>query len=359
MERTSTFGLLLPPVVVVVVAITNYSRILPDVVSRVGRECDSPQSAWTGLEQALCFFSAFFTDCFRTKFGFTFMASLLSFIAVLLTLSYVEAVRLFNQPSRIIRTPIVTWTMVNAITGSIAIPGLLAATVKRRNDGLKKRKMTRQQGQNNRDRPGCTDPVSVTPEDRHIRSSQETYAIPVAVALGFIFPSIVLMARPTLFVVGLWNLFPLFVSLIRIGLLKVIRQSHGQSPSTSHYCESNMASCIRLYAVPVGISFLSHIYLIYTLAMAPGRDFPLSPALKLMICNITSIAVIMLYWLSIESSLKVIFTTLIYSIIAGPGVGLACGWILKERVIVDDAFRKARQPKRVTPEAESLLQESR
>lgn len=117
------------------------------------------------------------------------MASLLSFIAILLTLSYVEATRVFNQPSQVLKAPVATWILVNGVSGSLAIPVLLAASVKRRKDGLE----------------GPT-----TPGDRHILSSRDTYAIPVSVALGFILLSIVLTVRQTPLVRWLVESLPTF-----------------------------------------------------------------------------------------------------------------------------------------------------
>lgn len=75
---------------------------------------------------------------------------------------------------------------------------------------------------------------------------------------------------------------------------------------------------MRLYVLPAGISFLSHIYAVYVLALGP-ENHPLSPVLKLMVCNFTAIAASMLYWVTIESSPRIALTMLLCSIIAGRG----------------------------------------
>ncbi|KAM0805180.1 hypothetical protein BDR22DRAFT_969388 [Usnea florida] len=313
-ERTPMLPLLIVPIAIIIIS-----------------TCTADPS-W---EKFFCFFSAFFADCLLTQVDIAFIATFLSFVAALLTATCVESSRLCNQPSRIITTPAVTWLLVNLFTGALVTPMLLIATVRRTNHRINEQREFKAHGRL------LQHGLSTTPEStaiaaknysiqRHLIDIQETYAIPIGVTLGYIAPSIALLMSPSYAIVGLWNLFPIYISNVRRAILSYSSRPRSR---TTHDAEHSTTSLYRLYTIPVLLSVLAQVFLVYSCFAAREAESLAKPALKLMLVNFCAIAATFIYWLLIESSWRTAFAATITSLVLGPGSGLSLGWILKETSI--------------------------
>ena len=331
-ERTPMLPLLIAPIAIIIISVACFSVILPQVVESINQTCTAEPS-W---KQIFCFFSAFFADCLSAQVDIAFIATFLSFVAALLTATYVESSRLCNQPSRIITTPAVTWLLVNLVTGALVTPMLLIATIRRTNHRISEQREFEAHGRLSQLVLSPT-PKSTTIAaknysiQRHLIGIQETYAIPIGVTLGYIAPSIALLRSPSYAIVGLWNLFPLYISIVRRAILLYLPRPPGRK---THDAEHSTTSLYRLYTIPVLLSVLVHVFLVYSCFSAREADFLAKPALKLMLVNFCAIAATFIYWLLIESSWRIALAATITSLVLGPGSGLTLGWIVKETSIM-------------------------
>ena len=318
--------LLLVPALVVGISLGCFASVLPSVVASVGQPCSSEGGFFQGL---ICFFTVFFRQCLATKLGEAFIASFLGFIAALITASNVESSRIFNQSSRVITNPAAAWLLVNAATGAVITPIVFGFTVKRNKDALVEAEQSRRRSPDESNVSTESPALVLSHDERHLSCRAETYAIAVGVTLGFVLPSIILLISPNTIVVGLWNLFPIFVSLLRRSTLYVLLRS-GRHMDKTHHAETSYGSVLRLYAIPAILSVISHWYFIYVFAFEDHTDFSASPALKLMVINFWSIVICMAYWILIETSWRVLTIVLFCSLLGGAGMGLCVGWVLKE-----------------------------
>jgi hypothetical protein len=146
--------------------------------------------------------------------------------------------------------------------------------------------------------------------------------------LGFVVPSIVLIACPSPLVAGLWNFFPIAIYAVHAVALRLL----GEDRQISFYAERDLGSVVRIYALPVALSILAHIYFvacwIWAKGGAPQDEW--GPAPKLMLINFWTIATTYLYWLFIESSLSTMACAVLIACFGGPGAGISVGWVLKE-----------------------------
>jgi hypothetical protein len=318
--------LLLVPALVVGISLGCFASVLPSVVASVGQPCSSESGVFQGL---ICFFTVFFRQCLAPKLGEAFIAAFLAFISALITVSNLESSRIFNQSSRVITNPAAAWLLVNAATGAVITPIVFGFTMKRNKDALAEAEQRRRRSPDESNVSTESPALVLSHDERHLSYRAETYAIAVGVTLGFVLPSIILLITPNPIVVGLWNLFPIFVSLLRRSTLYVLLRS-GRHMDKTHHAETSYGSVLRLYAIPAILSVISHWYLIYVFAFEDHMELSASPALKLMVINFWSIVICMAYWIFIETSWRVLAIVLCCSLLGGAGMGLCLGWVLKE-----------------------------
>lgn len=326
------------PVVVISLSVVCFSKVLPEVIESTSDACSATTQP---LPHIACTLSAFFRQCLTTTTSRAFIASFLAFVSALLTITHVEASRRFNQPSTILTRPALTWLALNIATGSVVLPIVLCATIKRHKDGIRLgRKATRPeidpamrpQSLSEQERPlisnhDADSPITPVIYDRHLLSLQHTYAIPFAVLLGFVLPSVLLFECPSPPVATLWNFFPIAIYAAHALALRFL----GDDRQSSFHAERDVRSVVRIYAIPVTLSVLAHIYFVASWIWTQGEaQDEWGPAPKLMLINFWAIIATYLYWLLIESSLWTVVCAVLIACLGGPGAGISVGWVLKE-----------------------------
>jgi hypothetical protein len=145
--------------------------------------------------------------------------------------------------------------------------------------------------------------------------------------LGFVVPSIALIACPSPLVASLWNLFPIAIYAAHALASRLL----GEGRQSSFYAERDAGSVVRIYAIPVALSILAHIYFVAGWITAKGEtQDEWGPAPKLMLINFWAIVTTYLYWLLIESSLSTVAWAVLIACFGGPGAGISVGWVIKE-----------------------------
>ncbi|AEO55795.1 hypothetical protein MYCTH_2299980 [Thermothelomyces thermophilus ATCC 42464] len=289
-----------------------------------------------------CFLVSFFGEAVASARAAGLMAAVLSFVAGLLTVSTVEAARICNAPSRLIACPTAPWLVFDLVGGAFVWQlVIIPAFFRRTRDIIAARK---QQGGGGGPQPlsGPTDPT-FGEAMRHLASPAEAVAIPVAVALGFVLPALLmlLLARPAAVLV--WLFFPVWVSLVRrlarrAALMLMARQgwrrrgSHGSSGSSLHL-ESSRPALLAVYALPVACSVLSHALFIWTLTQPDDRKEMTRSALKFITINIFFVGLTVLYWILVEAGWRVALVMVVASIVLGPGAGVCLGWVYREKTV--------------------------
>lgn len=187
---------------------------------------------------------------------------------------------------------------------------------------------------------GATDP-SLGESMRHLAPAAEVVAIPVAVAVGYVLPSVLMLVFHEPVSIGFWLFFPVHVSLIRrfvrfaasrlrrLGLLKV--------EAETMYLESRRSALLAIYGVPVACSVASHALFIWSLTQPDDRSAMTRATDWLVAVDSLFVAVAVLYWVFVEAGWRTVALVVIpTSALLGPGAGICLGWVYRERVVAPD-----------------------
>lgn len=342
-DRCSFPVLLVVPVLTACAALYFMARHQSGL-EHLGDACHSRN----GFAAIPCTFTRFFDVTLAHPHGFAFLAVFFALVASLLNITYLESLRLTNQPSRVICRPLLPWMITNVASGAVAVPLLLFPAAAIRSRDSQRTDCPADAGECDR----LSHPDYGT-HRRRIPVAADMHAVPVAVGLGFVAPSVLLMFRPETTVIMLWNLFPLYVSVIWHAVRHVImavervtgahrwrkqRSSPAPSPSTSDLPLSSDISSWRVlllaYGLPSIISAFSHILFIYMrLSRSEGVEGIAQDTLGVLHADFWAIIVTMIYWLAVESSLGVAALAVLAGLVGGPGAGLSVGWALREAVL--------------------------
>jgi hypothetical protein len=173
---------------------------------------------------------------------------------------------------------------------------------------------------------------------RHLATTAEGFAIPVAVALGCVVPSVLMLVLGNSVVVLVWLFFPLWVSLVRqgvrAGVVRLRRESLGAS---SLHLEASRAWTVVTYAVPVLCSVLAHGLLIWSLVAGhDDRKEMTRAAITFIEIDVGLILLTVLYWLFVEAGWRVALVMLLASVVLGPGAGVCLAWVYRESKVDPD-----------------------
>ncbi|KAK4183465.1 hypothetical protein QBC35DRAFT_393816 [Podospora australis] len=276
----------------------------------------------------VCAMTKFFTITLTPPCGFAFHAVFLSFVAAVITVTRLDELRLSNlgRSNIITRNPQVSWLLSHVASGAVVLPLLLfpahAAPAR-----------------------GFT-AASNTIHHR-LPNRAELLAIPVAVGLGFIVPSLALQVWPENSVVVLfWLFFPVLVSgiypLARDTLKTRFSQPENRSASEQEVTASDL---LALYGLPSSVSVLSHWLFLFVTYREKHYPYELHEAAKVSLgilrADFWVMASTMLYWLAVEAGMSTTLWTLIGSVVGGPGAGLCLGWIMRDYGLAQEAVSKA------------------
>ncbi|CAK7203849.1 hypothetical protein SEUCBS139899_006598 [Sporothrix eucalyptigena] len=271
-----------------------------------------------------CFLVSFFQEALAlgSARAFTTMSVVLSFVASLLTVSTVEAARICNGPSVLIAYPTGPWLVFNLMGGAMVWELLIIPAFFRRSQDIAA-------GKDAVDPEGEVVPAT---SNRHLTVVAEVVAIPVAVALGYVAPSLAMLFTAAPVAIAVWLFFPIYVSLIRQGVRFVIRHGVGIHNRTL-YLESHTPSLFAVYAVPLALSLISHGLVVYSLLthQPDDRQEMTRSTLRFIEIDFFFIVLTVLYWILVEAGWRVVAVVLGASVVLGPGAGLCLGWIYRER----------------------------
>ncbi|KAL1902404.1 hypothetical protein Sste5346_001384 [Sporothrix stenoceras] len=285
-----------------------------------------------------CFLVSFFQEALArtSNRAFATMSVVLSFIGSLLTVSTVEAARICNGPSVLIAYPTGPWLVFNLVGGAMVWELLIIPAFFRRSKEIIKSADGAAGGDNGE---GAANP-STRPDSRHLAVVSEVVAIPVAVALGYVVPSLVMLVTDKPVAIAVWLFFPVYVSLIRQGVRFAIRSVGQHRPGRTLHLESHKPALLAVYAVPILCSVLSHGLVLWGfLTNQPDDRQELTRStLRFIEIDLFFIVLTVLYWILVEAGWRVVGVVLGASLLLGPGAGLCIGWIYREHQLgfVDD-----------------------
>jgi hypothetical protein len=274
-----------------------------------------------------CFLVSFFHEALASVRTFGIMAAVLSFVAGLLTVSTVEAARVCNGPSVLIAYPTGAWLVFNLLGGALVWElVIIPAFFHRARQILATRRMGAPAASSD-SANRAVDP-DFGEAMRHLRVFSEAVAIPVAVAVGYIVPSVLMLTLNNPVAIVVWLFFPLWVSLVRQAVRAVAIRIRKED--NSFHLESNRLALLGMYTVPVLCSILSHGLLLWSVLRPDDRKELTRATSKFIEIDIFFIGLTVLYWLFVEAGWMVTMVVIVSSIVLGPGAGLCIGWIYRE-----------------------------
>jgi len=278
-----------------------------------------------------CFLVSFFQEAVAARRSVAIMAGVFSFIASLLTVSTVEAARICNSPSKLIAYPTGPWLVFNLLGGAIVWQLLILPAFFHRS-----REIISARARGPTELAGPADP-NFGESMRHLTKVAEAIAIPVAVALGCVAPSVAMLASGAPISILVWLLFPVWVSLIRKAVRRAVLAVLADTWHGSFHLESNRLATAAVYAVPVICSVIGHVLIIWSLAaQRDDRREMTRAATKFIVIDVFFIGLTVLYWIFVEAGWRVVLVMVATSVVLGPGAGLCIGWVYRESSVDPD-----------------------
>ncbi|KAI8630370.1 hypothetical protein F5Y19DRAFT_60923 [Xylariaceae sp. FL1651] len=283
------------------------------------------------LGAPVCFIVSFFAEAAASARGVAHLAGILAFVGALLTVCRVEAARACNQRSWTVRTPTPAWLVFNLLGGTLVwdlwvVPAFLRRAKAIRAENVQEDALESLQ----RDRNPLEDEELIQTE-RSFISGAEVYATPLAVAVGFVVPSILMLALKDAVAVIVWLFFPLWVAVVHWAASAVaVRLLRDNGPL---YLEAHPLSVRTVYAVPFVASILAHALFIWNLFRGNDSREMTRTTLKFIEIDFAFIAASVLYWVFVESGGIPAAALVVLSLFMGPGAALCAAWLLREKAI--------------------------
>lgn len=272
-----------------------------------------------------CFLVSFFQFANASARSFARMAVVLSFVAALLSVSLVESARLCNRPSKVLSRPTIPWLVFNLGGGALVWDFVIVPSFLRR---AKDVQAARESARAERLREDDSD---VDREVRCLTSQVEAWAIPIAVVVGFVVPSLAMLITNHPVSIAVWLFFPVWVSLIRYAV-KVVGVNSVVDPEPYHL-ESQRWPLAGVYAVPVLCSIVAHILLIVNIFSPDDSREMTRATMRIILIDAVIIVFTVLYWILVEAGVLVSLAFIVLSVLLGPGAGLSASWVLREKAI--------------------------
>lgn len=280
-----------------------------------------------------CFLVSFFQEAVASSRAAAAVAVVLSFVAGLLTVSAVESARVCNQPAVLIAYPTGAWLVFNLVGGAVVWELVILPAFLVRSRQIIAARLA---GQEAGDEAGTA--VSATHPDRgeamrHLGSTAEAVAIPVAVAVGCILPSVLMLflGRRHPAAILVWLLFPLWVSLVRQAARRALVRVDADRLGRTLHLESSRGWLAATYALPIACSVLAQGWLVWSLIWGRDDRKEMTRATaKFVEIDAGFVALTVLYWLLVEAGWRVALVMLLASLVLGPGAGVCVAWIYRE-----------------------------
>lgn len=255
-------------------------------------------------------------------------AAILAFVAGLLTTALVESARLANRPSRVAARPTAPWLVFSLVPGAggpLVWPLVLVPAFLRRAKDVQARRESVDAGRV-READAAIDRAV-----RALASQVEALAVPAAVAVGFVVPSLAMLVTDHPVSVAVWLFFPLWVAAVRY-VVKLVGIRTVKDPEPYHL-ESHRLSLIGVYALPILCSVVAHGLLMWSLFSPDDRREMTRSTMRFLETEMGIVGITVLYWLLVEAGVLVSLAFIALSVLLGPGAGLCVSWILREKAI--------------------------
>ncbi|KAI1191951.1 hypothetical protein F5B17DRAFT_124049 [Nemania serpens] len=278
-----------------------------------------------------CFLVSSYMYAAASTRGVTQLGVFLAFVGALLTACRVEAARACNQRSWHIRLPTLSWLVFNLVGGTFVWDlWIVPAFIKHARDLKVERTKVQplDAGQGGEDLFGDEERVEL---ERSFLTRAEVYAVPLAVAIGFIVPSILMLVLKDAVSVVVWLFFPLWVATVyRAVKLAAVKLLRDNGPL---HLESHPTSVTMVYALPFIASLVAHAFFIWSLFYEDRSRQMTRTVLKFMHIDFAFMAATVLYWVFVEAGLVPVVLMVAFSVILGPGAALCITWLIRERAI--------------------------
>ncbi|KAI1195127.1 hypothetical protein F5X97DRAFT_309073 [Nemania serpens] len=279
-----------------------------------------------------CFLVSSFVFAAASARGVAELGVFLAFVGALLTACRVEAARACNRRSWHIRMPTLSWLAFSLVGGTFVWDlWIVPAFIKHARDLKVERAKVEslETGQAGGDVFGGDEELIVL--ERSFVTRAEVYAIPLAVAIGFLVPSILMLVLKDAVSVVVWLFFPLWVATVyRAVKLAAVRLLPDNGPL---YLESNPPSVAMVYAVPFIASLLAHGFFIWNLFCEDHSRQMTRTVLKFIQIDFIFMAATVLYWVLVEAGAIPVVLMVAFSVLLGPGAALCLTWLIRERAI--------------------------
>jgi hypothetical protein len=277
-----------------------------------------------------CFLVSLFLESVASSRGCALMVEILTFIGGLLTVSAVESGRVCNGPARVIRHPMATW-LAFLVGGAVIWEVVILPAFLVRGKRILEARESDEGGMVEASHPERGEGM------RHLGSKADGVAIPIAVVLGFVVPSVVMLVLGNAVAVLVWLFFPVWVSLIRQGIRLVVGRVQREGWAGSLHLEASRTWTGVAYAVPVLCSVLAHAWLIWSLVGGRDDRKEMTRATTRFIeIDIGFVGLTVLYWLLVEAGWRVAVVMLVASLVLGPGAGVCLAWVYRESKVDPD-----------------------
>ncbi|KAI0100786.1 hypothetical protein GGR51DRAFT_531663 [Nemania sp. FL0031] len=278
-----------------------------------------------------CFLVSVFLYVLDSMRGIAQLSVFLAFLWALLTVCRVEAARLCNQRSWNIRFPTLAWLLFNLVGGTFIwdlwiVPAFIKHAKDMRLERVKEEAL--EGGQESSDLFDDEERVIL---ERSLTTQTEAYVIPLAIAVGFVVPSIMMLVIQTPITIMIWLFFPLWVAAVH-GAVKfvAVRLLRDNEPI---YLDSHPPSVTLVYALPFIASLLTHALFIWNLFCQNDSREMTRMVLKFIWIDFSFIFATVLYWVFVESGIIPTILMVVFSVFVGPGAALCLTWLIREKAI--------------------------
>ncbi|KAI0205174.1 hypothetical protein F4808DRAFT_410739 [Astrocystis sublimbata] len=285
-----------------------------------------------------CFLVSTFMFATASFRGVAQMSVVLSFLGALLTVCRVEGARACNQKSWNLRFPTLSWLVFNLVGGTFVWDlWIVPAFLQHAKDLQAQRKEVDALDEEQGDGGQIGDEERIMLE-RSFITVADVYAVPLAVAVGFIVPSILMLVLKGVAPVIVWLFFPVWVALVHLAVkFAAVKLLRDNGPL---YLESHPALVVLVYILPFVASLLAHIFFIWSLFCKNDSRHMTRMALKFVEIDSAFVAASILYWVFVESSFVPAASMVVMSVFVGPGAALCITWIIREREMCAFAVTK-------------------
>ncbi|KAI0871335.1 hypothetical protein GGS24DRAFT_492305 [Hypoxylon argillaceum] len=276
-----------------------------------------------------CFLASVFLLAASSIRGVAQLSVFLSFLAALLTVSHVEAGRACNGGSWSLRRPTLGWLVFSLVGGTVVWDLWVVPAFLKRAKDLRVEKVRAEALEGG---TGLLDEEERLLLERSLTTRAEVYAIPLAVAVGFVVPSVLMLVLKDVVSVIVWLFFPLWVGAVhwavKFAAVKLLRDDEPL------YLDSHPPSVTLVYALPFIASLLSHALFIWNLFCKNDSRQMTRAALQFIGIDFSFIAATVLYWVFIESGVIPTVLMVVFTVFLGPGAALCLTWLVRDKAIV-------------------------